>query len=135
MASEWTILEALVEELAELTGLHAYMAPEPAMATPAVFPLFDQDYNVDWNGTSGYIEGELMVCTQWVAGLSRAGARTVADYVADAGDKSISAKVHNCDLGGVVKSVQIRGVGRGELLTFPDGRSYYGRPLRVRIYP
>jgi len=133
--TEWDVLDALVGELKTLTGLHAYHAVEPSMQTPACFPLFDQDFNVDWNGGSGTIDGELMLVTQWVAGLSRAGARTLADYAADTGDKSINAKLHNSTLGGVVKSVHVRGVSRGELVTLPDGRAYYGRPVRIRIYP
>lgn len=134
-ATEWTILDALVDKLNDLTGLHAFHAPEPAMQTPAVFPMFDQDFNVDWGGCSGPIDGDLMVVTLWVPGLSRAGAKTVADYTADSGDKSINVKLRNSTLGDVVKSVQVKGVGRGELLTFPDGRAYYGRPIRIRIYP
>lgn len=132
--TEWQIVDAMVAELAELTGLHPYHAPEPSMQTPACFPLLDQDFNVDWQGGSGTIDGELMLVTQWVTGLSRAGARTLADYAADTGDKSINAKLHNSTLGGVVKSVQVRGVSRGELVTLPDGRAYYGRPVKIRIY-
>jgi len=133
--TEWDIVHALCEALAELTGLHAYEAPEPSLQTPACFPLLDQDFNVDWQGGSGYIDGELMLITQWVAGLARAGARTLADYAADTGDKSINAKLHASSLGGVVKSVQVRGVSRGEIISMPDGRVYYGRPIRIRIYP
>lgn len=133
-ATEWTILEALVSELAELTGLHPYAAAEPEMVPPACFPLFDQDFNIDWDKDSGPIDGDLMVVTPWVKGLSRAGYRTLADYVADSGTKSINVKLHNSTLGGVVKAIQVKGVARGELVTFPDGRAYYARPLRIRIY-
>lgn len=133
-ATEWEIIDALVTELNELTGLHAFHAPEPAMQTPAVFPLFDQDYNIDWNGGSGTIDGDLMVVTQWVPGLSRAGARVIADYTADTGAKSINAKLHGTSLDGLVESIHIRGVSRGELVSFPDGRTYYGRPIRIRIF-
>lgn len=132
--TEWAILDALVTQLNTLTGLHAYHAPEPAMQTPAVFPLFDQDYNIAWDGGSGTIDGDLMVVTQWVPGLSRAGAKVVADYTADSGAKSINAALHGTSLGGVVQSVHVRGVSRGELVSFPDGRTYYGRPIRIRIY-
>lgn len=133
-ATEWTILDALVTELNKLTGLHAFHAPEPNMATPAVFPLFDQDYNIAWDSGSGPIEGELMVVTQWVPGLSRAGVRTIADYVADTGAKSINAKLHGTNLNGVVQSIHVLGVSRGELVSFPDGRTYYARPIRVKVY-
>jgi hypothetical protein len=135
MTTEWTILDALVTQLNALTGLHAYHAPEPSMSTPAIFPLFDQDFNVSWDGQSGWIEGDLMLVTQWVPGLSRAGAKVLADYAADTGDKSINAAIHGTTLGGVVKSVHVRGVSRGELISFPDGRTYYARPIRVRVYP
>lgn len=135
MATEWAILDALVGALNDLTGLHSYHAPEPNMQTPAIFPLFDQDFNVSWDGQSGWIEGDLMLVTQWVPGLSRAGAKVLSDYAADTGSKSINAAIHGTTLGGVVKSVHVRGVSRGELVSFPDGRTYYGRPIRVRIYP
>lgn len=136
---DYAILDALVTALAGLTGLHAYHVPEPEMVSPAVFPLFDQPYNVDWGsedgGNSGPIDGQLMVVTTWVKGIGRAGAKTLGDYTVDHGDKSISQLLHGSDLGGAVSSIRVKGVKRAELVTFPDGRSYLACPIDVKIFP
>jgi len=139
MATEYEIVDALVTRLQDLTGLHPYHFPEPEMQSPAAFPLFDQSFNVDFGsddgGNSGPIDGEIVVCTLWGKGLSRAGARTLGDYLADAGEKSINQALHGDTLGGIVPPIRVKGVKRVELITFPDGRAYWGRALEVRIYP
>lgn len=139
MATEYDILTALVNKLDDLPGLHPYHYPEPEMVSPAAFPLFDQLFNVDWGseegGNAGPIDGEIMVVTAWGTGLSRAGARTLADYLSPDGARSISKLLHGDTLGGTVQQVRIKGIKRVELITMPDGRAYWGRAIEMRLYP
>jgi hypothetical protein len=135
MATESQILSALVAELNSLTGLHGYEYPEPDMASPAAFPLFSQETFIAWPDTHGQLKGDLMVITAWTAGVSRAGARILADYVALTGTKSIPAKLHGNKLGTLLtRGVQVLGVQKPELQTFPDGRVYLARPITIQIY-
>lgn len=139
MATEHEIVSALVTRLGTLEGLTALHFPEPNMNAVVVFPLLEQDFNTDWGsdtgGNSGPLEGELMVCTPWGAGLSRAGAKLLGDYLADSGAKSINQLLHGDTLGDVVKPIFVRGMKKLELITFPDGRAYWARALRIKIYP
>lgn len=134
-ANELAIIEALVAELRTLTGLHPFIAPEPEMPPPFVFPLFDQDLAIDWNASDGPITGELMVGTDWTVGVTSAGARTLFDYTNAAGAKSIVAKLNGNKLGGLVRGIHVQQRTRWEVHRFPDGRMYLARPLRLKIYP
>jgi hypothetical protein len=139
MPTEIEITNALVATLATITGLRALHYPEPNMSGAICFPLLEQDFNVDLGsddgGNSGPLEGELMLCTPWGAGLSRAGAQLLGQFLAAEGDQSVNQLLHGSTLGDVVQSVQVRGMKKLEMITFPDGRAYWARALRIRIYP
>lgn len=138
-ATEIQITTALVAELNNLTGLVALHFPEPAMNAVCVFPLLEQEFNVDWGsddgGNAGPLEGDLMVCTPVKAGNSREAAIILGAYLSLSGDKSINQLLHGSTLGGLVPPMRVKGMKKLETITFPDGRVFWARPITVKIFP
>lgn len=145
MSWEFEVIDAIVQALRQITGLHPEYGPTPRMQTPAVIPLMNVDHNSAWGDYTGQISGTLFVIFAWGV-LDRDGARLMYDYTAPVGDKSITAKLMNTHTAdgalpttaeptGVVAGIRVGAALMPKAYNFGDGTLYWGREIPFKIWP
>lgn len=145
MSAEWDIIDALVQNLRTIDGLHPEYGPDPKIITPAVIPMLSFEHDTSWGDLEGPLSGSLYLLFKYGA-IGRDGWKLMYDYRSPVGDKSITATLMatHSETGalpteatpeGVVAGIRVVKATSPKAYHFGDGVLFWGCELTLQIWP